>query len=169
MVVGDSDQSIYAFRGATIRNIIDFEKDFPGARTILLEQNYRSTQTILTAANNLIKVNPNRLDKNLWTDQGDGDNIVGYVADTDHDEAAWVARRIDELVDEGRTSYGQVAVFYRTNAQSRAFEDVFIRTGLPYRVVGGVKFYERKEVRDAVSYLRAVSYTHLTLPTKRIV
>lgn len=106
MVVGDSDQSIYAFRGATIRNIIDFEKDFPGARTILLEQNYRSTQTILTAANNLIKVNLNRPAKNLWTDQGDGDKIVGYVADTEHDEAAWVARRIDELVDEGRTSYG---------------------------------------------------------------
>ncbi|MDO4413190.1 DNA helicase PcrA [Cutibacterium sp.] len=157
MVVGDSDQSIYAFRGATIRNILDFEKDFPGARTILLEQNYRSTQTILTAANNLIKVNSNRPAKNLWTDQGDGDKIVGYVADTEHDEAAWVAQRIDELVDEGRTSYGQVAVFYRTNAQSRAFEDVFIRTGLPYRVVGGVRFYERKEVRDAVSYLRAIA------------
>lgn len=157
MVVGDSDQSIYAFRGATIRNILDFEKDFPGARTILLEQNYRSTQTILSAANSLIKVNPDRPAKNLWTDQGDGEQIVGYVADTEHDEASWVARRIDELVDEGRTSYGQVAVFYRTNAQSRAFEDVFIRTGLPYRVVGGVRFYERKEVRDAVSYLRTIA------------
>ena len=168
MVVGDSDQSIYAFRGATIRNILDFEKDFPGARTILLEQNYRSTQTILTAANNLIKVNPNRPAKNLWTDQGDGDKIVGYVADTEHDEAAWVARRTDELVDEGRTSYGQVAVFYRTNAQSRAFEDVFIRTGLPYRVVGGVKFYERKEVRDAVSYLRAIANPSDDVSLRRI-
>ena len=168
MVVGDSDQSIYAFRGATIRNIIDFEKDFPGARTILLEQNYRSTQTILTAANNLIKVNLNRPAKNLWTDQGDGDKIVGYVADTEHDEAAWVARRIDELVDEGRTSYGQVAVFYRTNAQSRAFEDVFIRTGLPYRVVGGVRFYERKEVRDAVSYLRAIANPSDDVSLRRI-
>jgi len=168
MVVGDSDQSIYAFRGATIRNIIDFEKDFPRARTILLEQNYRSTQTILTAANNLIKVNLNRPAKNLWTDQGDGDKIVGYVADTEHDEAAWVARRIDELVDEGRTSYGQVAVFYRTNAQSRAFEDVFIRTGLPYRVVGGVRFYERKEVRDAVSYLRAIANPSDDVSLRRI-
>ncbi|WP_130865991.1 DNA helicase PcrA [Acidipropionibacterium timonense] len=157
MVVGDSDQSIYAFRGATIRNILDFESDFPGARTILLEQNYRSTQTILSAANALIKGNADRPAKNLWTDQGDGAKIVGYVADTEHDEASWVARRIDELVDAGQTRYGEVAVFYRTNAQSRAFEDVFIRTGLPYRVVGGVRFYERKEVRDAVSYLRAIA------------
>ena len=133
-----------------------------------MEQNYRSTQTILTAANNLIKVNPNRPAKNLWTDQGDGDKIVGYVADTEHDEAAWVARRTDELVDEGRTSYGQVAVFYRTNAQSRAFEDVFIRTGLPYRVVGGVKFYERKEVRDAVSYLRTIANPSDDVSLRRI-
>ena len=168
MVVGDSDQSIYAFRGATIRNILDFDKDFPGARTILLEQNYRSTQTILSAANSLIQVNPNRPAKNLWTDAGDGEKIVGYVADTEHDEAAWVGRTIDELVDAGRTSYGEVAVFYRTNAQSRPFEDVFIRTGLPYRVVGGVRFYERREVRDAVAYLRAIANPADDISVRRI-
>jgi DNA helicase-2/ATP-dependent DNA helicase PcrA len=168
MVVGDSDQSIYAFRGATIRNILDFDKDFPGARTILLEQNYRSTQTILSAANSLIKVNPDRPAKNLWTDAGDGEKIVGYVADTEHDEAAWVGRKIDELVDAGRTRYGEVAVFYRTNAQSRPFEDVFIRTGLPYRVVGGVRFYERREVRDAVAYLRAIANPADDVSVRRI-
>ncbi|ALN15494.1 DNA helicase PcrA [Acidipropionibacterium acidipropionici] len=168
MVVGDSDQSIYAFRGATIRNILSFDTDFPGARTILLEQNYRSTQTILTAANSLIKANPDRPAKNLWTDAGDGEKIVGYVADTEHDEAAWVARRIDSLVDAGTTSYGDVAVFYRTNAQSRPFEDVFIRTGLPYRVVGGVRFYERREVRDAVAYLRAIANPADDVSVRRI-
>lgn len=168
MVVGDSDQSIYAFRGATIRNILDFEKDFPGARTILLEQNYRSTQNILSAANSLIQKNTGRPAKNLWTDQGDGAAITGYVADTEHDEASWIAGRIDDLVDQGRTSYGEVAVFYRTNAQSRALEDVFIRTGLPYRVVGGVRFYERKEVRDAVSYLRAIANKADDVSVRRI-
>ena len=168
MVVGDSDQSIYAFRGATIRNILDFEKDFPGARTILLEQNYRSTQNILSAANSLIQKNTGRPAKNLWTDQGDGAAITGYVADTEHDETSWIAGRIDDLVDQGRTSYGEVAVFYRTNAQSRALEDVFIRTGLPYRVVGGVRFYERKEVRDAVSYLRAIANKADDVSVRRI-
>lgn len=168
MVVGDSDQSIYAFRGATIRNILDFEKDFPGARTILLEQNYRSTQNILSAANSLIQKNTGRPTKNLWTDQGEGAPITGYVADTEHDEASWIAGRIDDLVDQGRTSYGEVAVFYRTNAQSRALEDVFIRTGLPYRVVGGVRFYERKEVRDAVSYLRAIANKADDVSVRRI-
>lgn len=168
MVVGDSDQSIYAFRGATIRNILDFDQDFPGARTILLEQNYRSTQTILSAANALIRGNTDRPVKNLWTDQGAGQPIVGYVADTEHDEAAWVGERIDALVDEGATRYGQVAVFYRTNAQSRAFEDVFIRTGVPYRVVGGVRFYERKEVRDAVAYLRTIANPSDDVSVRRI-
>lgn len=157
MVVGDSDQSIYAFRGATIRNILDFEEDFPGATTILLEQNYRSTQTVLTAANAVISHNAHRPAKRLWSDAGDGAKIVGYVADTEHDEARFVGNEIDSLVDDGKASYGQVAVFYRTNAQSRPFEEVFIRTGLPYRVVGGVRFYERKEVRDAIAYLRAIA------------
>ncbi|MDU1064063.1 MAG: DNA helicase PcrA [Cutibacterium avidum] len=168
MVVGDSDQSIYAFRGATIRNILDFEKDFPGARTILLEQNYRSTQNILSAANSLIQKNTERPAKNLWTDQGEGAPITGYVADTEHDEASWIVGRIDELVYQGRTTYGEVAVFYRTNAQSRALEEVFIRTGLPYRVVGGVRFYERREVRDAVSYLRAIANKADDVSVRRI-
>lgn len=156
MVVGDSDQSIYAFRGATIRNILDFESDFPGARTILLEQNYRSTQNILTAANSVITRNSNRPEKRLWSDQGEGALITGYVADTEHDEAQFVASEIDRLSDEGASRYGDTAVFYRTNAQSRAFEEVFIRVGLPYKVVGGVRFYERKEIRDAIAYLRAI-------------
>ncbi len=157
MVVGDSDQSIYAFRGATIRNILAFEQDFPGARTILLEQNYRSTQNILSAANSVIKRNANRPEKRLWSDQGDGPLIVGYVADTEHDEAQFVANEIDALADAGTSTYGETAVFYRTNAQSRAYEEVFIRVGLPYRVVGGVRFYERREIRDAISYLRALA------------
>ena len=157
MVVGDSDQSIYAFRGATIRNILDFESDFPGATTIVLEQNYRSTQNILSAANSVITRNPNRPAKQLWSQEGAGEQLVGYVADTEHDEARFVAEEIDRLTDAGATKPGGVAVFYRTNAQSRAFEEVFIRVGLPYRVVGGVRFYERKEIRDAISYLRAIA------------
>ena len=157
MVVGDSDQSIYAFRGATIRNINDFETDFPGATTIMLEQNYRSTQTILDAANAVIKQNPDRREKKLWSDLGIGDPLVGYVADTEHDEAQFVAAEIDKLSDEGKHRYADVAVFYRTNAQSRAFEETFIRIGLPYKVVGGVRFYERREIRDAIGYLRAIA------------
>jgi len=153
MVVGDADQSIYAFRGANIRNILDFEQDFPDARTILLEQNYRSTQTILTAANAVIGHNQGRKEKRLWSDAGDGDRIVGYVADDEHDEARFVSDEIDKLTDRGIRA-GDVAVFYRTNAQSRVFEEIFIRTGLPYKVVGGVRFYERREVRDALAYLR---------------
>ncbi|GAA3667780.1 DNA helicase PcrA [Nocardioides ginsengisoli] len=153
MVVGDADQSIYAFRGADIRNIMDFEKDFPDARTILLEQNYRSTQTILTAANAVIERNEGRKPKRLWSDAGDGEKIVGYVADTEHDEARFVSTEIDALTDQGLKP-SDVAVFYRTNAQSRVFEEIFIRTGLPYKVVGGVRFYERREIRDALAYLR---------------
>ena len=169
MVVGDSDQSIYAFRGATIRNILDFEQDFRGARTILLEQNYRSTQTVLSAANAVIAKNPDRPKKRLWSDAGAGDKVVGYVADTEHGEAQFIADEIDRLVDARTTTYGQTAVFYRTNAQSRAFEDVFIRVGLPYRVVGGVRFYERKEVRDAISYLKAIANPHDDVSVRRIV
>ncbi len=168
MVVGDSDQSIYAFRGATIRNILDFESDFPGAHTILLEQNYRSTQTILSAANAVISRNPNRPEKNLWSDAGEGEQIVGYVADTEHDEAQFVADEIDRLVDAGTTTPGEVAVFYRTNAQSRVFEEVFIRVGMPYRVVGGVRFYERREVRDAIAYLRAIANPADDVSVRRI-
>jgi DNA helicase-2/ATP-dependent DNA helicase PcrA len=168
MVVGDSDQSIYAFRGATIRNINDFESDFPGARTIVLEQNYRSTQTILTAANAVIVQNAGRKPKNLWSDAGDGAPIVGYVADTEHDEATFVASEIDRLSDAGEARFGDTAVFYRTNAQSRTFEEVFIRVGLPYKVVGGVRFYERREVRDAIAYLRAISNRADDVSVRRI-
>ncbi|MGE3286983.1 MAG: DNA helicase PcrA [Pseudonocardia sp.] len=167
-VVGDSDQSIYAFRGASIRNIVEFEQDFPNARTILLEQNYRSTQTILSAANAVIARNANRRDKRLWTDAGDGGKVVGYVADNEHDEAAFVAHEIDRLVDSGEVRNCDVAVFYRTNAQSRVFEDVFLRVGLPYKVVGGVRFYERKEVRDALAYLRVLSNPEDTVSLRRI-
>jgi DNA helicase-2/ATP-dependent DNA helicase PcrA len=156
MVVGDADQSIYAFRGANIRNILDFEEDFPQATSILLEQNYRSTQTILTAANAVIKNNKGRKEKRLWSEAGDGDRIVGYVADDERDEARFVSDEIDKMVDAGRKA-SDVAVFYRTNAQSRVFEEVFIRTGQPYKVVGGVRFYERREVRDALAYLRALA------------
>src|SRR6188472_2619970 len=156
MVVGDADQSIYAFRGASIRNIMDFEIDFPNASAILLEQNYRSTQTILTAANAVISRNDGRKPKNLWSEAGDGERIVGYVGDDEHDEARFVAEEIDRLTDEGKARAGDVAIFYRTNAQSRVFEEVFIRVGLPYRVVGGVRFYERREVRDALAYLRVL-------------
>ena len=154
MVVGDADQSIYAFRGASIRNILQFEEDFPDAKTILLEQNYRSTQTILEAANAVISRNKGRKAKNLWSDAGEGERIVGYVADDEHDEARVVSEQIDKLVDTEGIKPSDVAVFYRTHAQSRVFDEVFIRTGQPYRVVGGVRFYERREVRDALAYLR---------------
>nr|WP_250001562.1 DNA helicase PcrA [Actinoplanes sp. M2I2] len=167
-VVGDADQSIYAFRGATIRNILEFERDYPDARTILLEQNYRSTQTILSAANAVIDRNTSRKPKRLWSDQGAGEQIVGYVADTEHAEADWVAREIDRLGDREGVRPGDVAVFYRTNAQSRVFEEVFIRVGLPYKVVGGVRFYERKEVRDALAYLRAVVNDDDTVSIRRV-
>jgi DNA helicase II / ATP-dependent DNA helicase PcrA len=156
-VVGDADQSIYAFRGATIRNITEFEQDYPSATVILLEQNYRSTQTILSAANAVVSRNLGRKPKNLWSDAGAGPPIIGYVADNEHDEAAFVAEEVDRLSDEGLATPGQAAVFYRTNAQSRVFEEVFIRVGLPYRVVGGVRFYERREVRDLLAYLRLLA------------
>ena len=167
-VVGDADQSIYAFRGATIRNIVEFERDYPQARTILLEQNYRSTQNILNAANAVISRNPNRRDKRLWTASGDGEKIVGYVADNEHDEAAFVAGESDRLVDTGEANNGEIAVFYRTNNQSRVFEEIFIRLGLPYRVVGGVRFYERREVRDMLAYLRVLANPEDTVSLRRI-
>ena len=156
-VVGDADQSIYAFRGASIRNILEFEVDYPDARTILLEQNYRSTQNILSAANAVISRNPGREGKRLWTDSGAGAQIVAYVADTEHEEARFVAEEIDRLGDSDGVRPGDVAIFYRANAQSRALEEVLIRVGLPYKVVGGTRFYERKEIKDAVAYLRAIA------------
>jgi DNA helicase II / ATP-dependent DNA helicase PcrA len=167
-VVGDADQSIYAFRGATIRNILEFERDYPDTRTILLEQNYRSTQTILNAANAVIARNPDRKPKNLWSEAGQGAQIDGYVAENEHDEAAWVAQRIEELGDDHNVRPSDVAVFYRTNAQSRVFEEVFIRVGLPYKVVGGVRFYERREIRDALAYLRVIANTDDLVSLRRI-
>ncbi|MFB7897328.1 DNA helicase PcrA [Streptomyces xiamenensis] len=167
-VVGDADQSIYAFRGATIRNILQFEEDYPQATTLLLEQNYRSTQTILSAANAVIERNESRRPKNLWTQAGAGARIIGYVADTEHDEAQFAADEIDRLTDAGDARPGDVAVFYRTNAQSRVFEEVFIRVGLPYKVVGGVRFYERREVRDVLAYLRVLANPEDTVPLRRI-
>jgi len=167
-VVGDADQSIYAFRGATIRNIEDFERDFPSATTILLEQNYRSTQNILSAANSVISRNAGRREKRLWTDAGDGDPIVGYVADNEHDESRFIAGEIDALADRGEITYNDVAVFYRTNNSSRSVEEVFIRAGIPYKVVGGVRFYERKEIRDIVAYLRVLDNPGDTVSLRRI-
>src|SRR5918993_1079174 len=167
-VVGDAHQSIYPFRGANIRNILQFEEDFPDARTILLEQNYRSTQNILSAANAVISRNSGRKPKNLWSDQGPGEPIVGYVADDEHDEARFAAREIDRLTDVKAARPSQVAVFYRTNAQSRVFEEVFIRVGLPYKVVGGVRFYERREVRDMLAYLRLIANTTDVVSLRRI-
>ncbi len=167
-VVGDADQSIYAFRGATIRNIEDFEEDFPEATSILLEQNYRSTQSILSAANHVISHNPGRRAKRLWTDRGDGERIVGYVADAEADEAAFVVEEIDSLRESHGCRYGDVAVFYRTNAQSRAVEDMFVRAGIPYRVIGGTRFYERREIKDALAYLHAVVNPDDTVSIRRI-
>ncbi|MCF8607098.1 UvrD-helicase domain-containing protein [Gordonia sp. HY442] len=172
-VVGDADQSIYAFRGATIRNIEEFERDYPNAETILLEQNYRSTQTILSAANSVISRNTGRREKRLWTDSGDGELITGYVADSDREEAAFIAKEIEQLVDysiggSASHTYSDIAVFYRTNTGSRALEEVFVRHGMPYKVVGGTKFYERKEVRDIVAYLRVVSNPDDQVSLRRI-
>src|ERR1700755_1737634 len=167
-VVGDADQSIYAFRGATIRNIEDFERDFPNATTILLEQNYRSTQNILSAANSVIARNAGRREKRLWTDAGEGELIVGYVADNEHDEARFVAEQIDALAEREDITYNDVAVFYRTNNSSRALEEVFIRAGIPYKVVGGVRFYERREIRDIVAYLRVLDNPGDSVSMRRI-
>lgn len=167
-VVGDADQSIYAFRGATIRNIEDFERDYPDTRTILLEQNYRSTQNILSAANSVIARNAGRREKRLWTDAGAGELIVGYVADNEHDEARFVAEEIDALAEGSEITYNDVAVFYRTNNSSRSLEEVLIRAGIPYKVVGGVRFYERKEIRDIVAYLRVLDNPDDAVSLRRI-
>jgi DNA helicase II / ATP-dependent DNA helicase PcrA len=167
-VVGDADQSIYAFRGATIRNIEDFARDYRDATTILLEQNYRSTQNILSAANSVIARNSGRRGKRLWTDAGAGELIVGYVADNEHDEARFVAEEIDALAERGEITYNDVAVFYRTNNSSRSLEEVFIRAGIPYKVVGGVRFYERKEIRDIVAYLRVLDNPGDAVSMRRI-
>jgi DNA helicase-2/ATP-dependent DNA helicase PcrA len=166
-VVGDSDQSIYAFRGADIRNISEFERDYPGAKVVLLEQNYRSTQTILNAANAVISHNFDRKDKKLWTDVGAGEKIVGFTGYSQHDEAQFVADEIENLHRAG-VAYGDVAVFYRTNSQSRALEEIFIRSALPYKIMGGTKFYERAEIKDALAYLVAVANPADDMAVRRI-
>ncbi|MGV8969560.1 MAG: ATP-dependent helicase [Microbacteriaceae bacterium] len=166
-VVGDSDQSIYAFRGADIRNIVEFERDFPRSTVILLEQNYRSTQNILDAANAVISNNFDRKDKKLFTTIGEGEKIIGFTGYSGHDEAQFVADEIHALHDAGM-AYKDIAVFYRTNAQTRALEDIFIRSALPYRVLGGTKFYERAEIKDAMAYLIAVANPADPLALRRI-
>ncbi len=166
-VVGDSDQSIYAFRGADIRNITEFERDYPGAQVVLLEQNYRSTQNILSAANAVISHNFDRKDKKLWTDVGAGDPIVGFTGYSQHDEAQFVADEIGALRRTG-VDYAQMAVFYRTNSQSRALEEIFIRSAVPYKIMGGTKFYERAEIKDAMAYLVAVANPADEMAVRRI-
>ena len=168
-VVGDADQSIYAFRGATIRNIMQFELDYPSATTILLEQNYRSTQNILNAANAVITQNESRKEKNLWSQSGAGAPLIGYVAESEHDEAEFVKDEVRSLLDKGLSTPGQTAVFYRTNAQSRVFEEVFMRAALPYKVVGGLRFYERKEVKDLLAYLRVISNSEDEVSLRRVI
>src|SRR5690606_177333 len=166
--VGDADQSIYGWRGADIRNIRDFEQDFPDARIVVLDQNYRSTETILQAANSVIDNNPGRTPKNLWSDRGDGVKIVRFEAQDEHDEAGFVADQIDALADEGHNP-ADIAGLYRTNAQSRVLEDVLVRRGIGYTVVGSVKFYERKEIKDALAYLRVLVNPDDTVAVKRII
>jgi len=167
-VVGDSDQSIYKFRGADIRNIRDFEKDYPDARVIILDQNYRSTETILEAANSVISNNTKRTHKNLWSDRGTGDQITRYEAEDEHDEAGFVVDEVERLQKTG-FNLSDIAVFYRTNAMSRVIEDVFVRRGLPYSVVGSVKFYDRKEIKDAIAYLRTIVNPADEVSVKRII
>ena len=168
-VVGDADQSIYGFRGATIRNILQFELDYPNATTVLLEQNYRSTQNILNAANAVITKNDSRKEKNLWTDSGSGALLTGYVAESEHDEANFVADEIRQLQKDSHSNPGDTAIFYRTNAQSRVFEEVFMRNALPYKVVGGLRFYERREVKDLLAYLRVLTNLEDEISLRRII
>lgn len=168
-VVGDADQSIYAFRGANIRNILQFEEDYPNARTVLLEQNYRSTQNILSAANAVIANNEGRKDKKLWSEEGAGEAITGFVAESEHDEAGFVVSEIRRLRDTGESNPGDTAIFYRTNAQSRVFEETFLRSAIPYKVVGGVRFYERKEVKDFLGYLRVLVNPEDEISLRRII
>jgi DNA helicase-2/ATP-dependent DNA helicase PcrA len=168
-VVGDADQSIYGFRGATIRNILQFELDYPNATTVLLEQNYRSTQNILNAANAVIIKNESRKEKNLWSDAGSGAPLTGYVAESEHDEANFIADEIRSLQNSGLSSPGETAIFYRTNAQSRVFEEVFMRSALPYKVVGGLRFYERREVKDLLAYLRVIANCEDEISLRRVI
>ncbi|HVE77082.1 MAG TPA: DNA helicase PcrA [Actinomycetota bacterium] len=168
-VVGDMDQSVYSFRGADYRNLGRFEEAFPGAKVITLEQNYRSSQRILSAANALIEFNVARKPKNLWTDQGMGEMIIRYHAEDEHDEAAFVAAEIERLKGSDGIQHRDVAIFYRTNAQSRVVEEVFTRFGIPYRIVGGLRFYERKEVKDILAYLKVTVNPSDRVSVRRVV
>ena len=167
-VVGDADQSIFRFRGADIRNILEFEKDFPDATRIVLDRNYRSTQNILDAANAVIENNTQRLPKDLWTDAGRGVKVVKYTAENEHDEAAFITEEVDRLADQHGVRYGDVAVFYRTNAQSRVLEEVLIRLGMPYQIIGGTRFYERKEIKDMLAYLQLLVNPFDDVACKRV-
>jgi DNA helicase-2/ATP-dependent DNA helicase PcrA len=168
-VVGDSDQSVYRFRGADIRNILEFEEKFPDATVVVLEQNYRSTSTILDAANAVIANNAMRRPKALWTEQVGGELIRRYFAEDEHEEAAWVAREMQRLHESENERWGDMAVFYRTNAQSRVLEEQLVRLKIPYRVVGGTRFYDRREVKDALAYLRAVVNPTDEVSVRRVV
>ena len=168
-VVGDADQSIYGWRGADMQNILDFEKDYPEAKVVLLEENYRSTKTILQAANDVIKNNRNRRPKNLWTQNEDGEEIVYYRANDEQDEALFVAKTIDELSSTSDYVYRDFAVLYRTNAQSRNIEESLLKANIPYTMVGGTKFYSRKEIRDVISYLNLIANTSDNISFERVV
>lgn len=168
-VVGDADQSIYGWRGADMQNILDFEKDYPEAKVVLLEENYRSTKTILKAANDVIKNNHNRRPKNLWTQNADGEDIVYYRANDEQDEALFVAKTIDELSSTSDYVYRDFAVLYRTNAQSRNIEEALLKVNIPYTMVGGTKFYSRKEIRDVISYLNLIANTSDNISFERVV
>ncbi len=167
--VGDADQSIYRWRGADIRNILSFERDYPNAKVILLEQNYRSTKRILQAANEVIAHNVNRKPKRLWTENPEGKPIVYYEAMNEVDEAQFVARRIQEAVESGERRYRDFAVLYRTNAQSRVIEEMFLKANIPYQIVGGLKFYDRKEIKDILAYLRVIANPDDDLSLLRII
>lgn len=167
-VVGDADQSIYGWRGADMQNILDFEKDYPDAKVVLLEENYRSTKTILQAANNVINNNVNRRPKKLWTQNNDGENILYYRANDERDEAIFTASTINEQVQAGR-KYSDFAVLYRTNAQSRTIEEAFLKSNIPYSMVAGTKFYSRKEIRDVISYLNVIANPRDNMSFERIV
>ena len=168
-VVGDADQGVYSWRGATIQNILDFERDYPDAAVFLMEQNYRSTQNILTVANALIENNVQRKPKNLWTEAGSGDPVVRVRANDEHSEAYFVAQEVERLRSEEGFRYRDVAIFYRTNAQSRVIEDVLMRVGMPYRVFGGVRFYQRKEIKDVLAYLRLLTNPQDVISFRRVV
>jgi DNA helicase-2/ATP-dependent DNA helicase PcrA len=168
-VVGDADQGVYSWRGATIQNILDFERDYPDAQVFLMEQNYRSSQNILAIANALIEHNQQRKPKALWTEAGDGELTVRYRADDEHDEAFFVVDEIERLRESEGYRYSDFAVFYRTNAQSRVLEDVLMRVGTPYRVFGGVRFYQRREIKDVLGYLRLLINPQDVISFRRVV